>query len=123
MTALPAARYSNILDGMNVREQRHVPQRDQADVRRGQQCGDLPVRHPGQQGHVPQAQVADAPLQPGLVGALADEREVHGVRGQPGRGLGDSGQPLGDAVRAEVEHQAVTRAGAQAGAHRGIGRP
>ncbi len=79
MTALPAARYSNILDGMNVREQRHVPQRDQAHVRGGQQRGDLPVRHPGQQGHVPQAQVADPAFQPGLVGALADEREADRV--------------------------------------------
>ena len=97
-------------------EQRHVAQRDQADVGRRQQRGDLVVRDAGEQRDVAQPEFGHPVRQALLVRPLPHEREPDRLASQPGRGVGHRREALRDAVRPGVEHQAVAGAGAEPGA-------
>ena len=121
MTAFPAARYSNIFDGMNVANSGTSRSGTRQMSAAASRAGTSSCGTPGRRVTFRRPRLGDLPLQPRLVRALADEREVDRVGGQPGGGVGDPGQALGDAVGAQVEHEAVTRRRAQGGPHRGIG--
>ena len=57
------------------------------------------MRDAGPQRDVVQPERLDPALQPGLVGALADEREMDCLPAEPGRGVSDARQPMRDPVR------------------------